>query len=402
MRVLLGIVACGCVGVTIGFVQAWGEFDGKREFFEPHRGRNGREAIVAAAAHGEGMSVVPLDGSKVSVVNGETHDFGSSEKGVSGEHQFLFKNEGTRTLRIEAGGTSCAVCTVSSLPKTEIEPGETVPVTVKWNPSAPETDFRKEAYILTSDPQRPSVVLVVKGRIVESIRVNPDELTLGNIAASSSLAMDLRITCQLKGPVSLIGHEFTNPETAEFFSVQWEPMSRPEAERSNAESGFHVSVKIKPGLPLGPIVQTLRLKTDQARTSQIDVPIRGHVVSDISILTARNFDGKTNVLTLGLVKRGTVAKATLPIMIKGPHRDQVEMSVAATNPATSLKASVGEAKSINEGAVRMIPLTVEVPADSPRVNMMGGTEQSDFGVVLLHTTHPEVKQVKILVKFAVE
>lgn len=92
----------------------------------------------------------------------------------------------------------------------------------------------------------------------------------------------------------------------------------------------------------------------------------------------------------------------LPVLIKGPRRNDVELSITSAFPAGTLQVSLGTPKSINEGAVRMIPLHIEVPPGAAPVNLMGGSENNDYGKILVGTTHPEVKELQILVRFAVE
>jgi hypothetical protein len=47
-----------------------------------------------------------------------------------------------------------------------------------------------------------------------------------------------------------------------------------------------------------------------------------------------------------------------------------------------------------------MPLTVEVPPGAPDANYLGSPGK--LGEILLETTHPEAKQVRLLVQLAVE
>ncbi|MEY4179784.1 MAG: hypothetical protein RLY70_3358 [Planctomycetota bacterium] len=402
MRTLLMLSICTCVGVSIGGVRAWREFADARESFEAGAGENIREIVLSSSAKAEGKSLPPEEGVKVLVVNGETHDFGSTGRGGGGQHQFLFKNEGTKTLKIESGGTSCSACTVSDLPKKTIEPGETLPITVKYKPSTPDPEFRKEAYILTNDPKRPTVVLVVMGRVVEPVRIDPPSLTVGNITSTSELVLEARLISNLGGDFEVTGFELTNKELAKQFEVSVEPSDTMDAEATKARRTYRIQVKVKPGLPLGSLLQSVRINTTDSANSAMELPIRGQVVSDVSILSGRNFDSQTNILTLGIVPQAKGAKATLPLLIKGPLRDSVEVSIERTDPEKTIVATLGMPKSINDGAVRMVPLTVEIPAGAMPVNRMGGANREDYGRVIIATTHPEAPRLQVLVRFAVE
>ena len=62
-------------------------------------------------------------------------------------------------------------------------------------------------------------------------------------------------------------------------------------------------------------------------------------------------------------------------------------------------------RSINDGAVLMIPMTITIPPGSRVVNRLGGkaTELgAKLGKIVIETTHPQTKQVLLYVHFAVE
>ena len=288
------------------------------------------------------------------------------------------------------------------MPKSELAPGEEMPITVTWNAIAPDLDFRKEAYIQTSDPDRPLVVLVVKGKVLEAILFQPSELTLSSVTTTNSVVTEARLLCNLPGKLNVLSHEWSNPDLANFFEVEIEPLTESEIARYRTKSGYALKVTVKKGLPLGSLSQILRIKTDWPGMEEMELPIQGTVVSEVSILSAKNFDAKKNVLTIGLVKSEKGAKVMLPVLIKGPLREQVEVSVGSFVPETSFKVTLGEPKSINDGLVRMVPLHIEIPPGSPQVSLLGGSDQADFGKIILHTTHPEAKELRIWVRFAVE
>ncbi len=402
MRILIKILACACVGVVVGGAVGWREFSGTGESFDPNRKDTGTAVAMSEIARKEGAALPPDQGVKVLVVNGESHDFGSTEKGQTGQHDFLFRNEGTSTLRIASGGTSCSACTVSSLTKTTIEPGETAPVTVQWTPSTNDSEFRKEAYILTNDAQHPTVVLVVKGKVIDPVKVSPTEITLGSVTASSELKAEAKLLRSLGDDFSIVSHSLSNTDSLDHFDVSIEPLTEEEAKSESVLSGYRIAVKVKPGLPLGPIIQTITLHTNRPGNQKFEVPIRGHVVSDISILANRMFDSKNNILSLGIVQQDAGKKVTLPILIKGPHRDTIELSVGEITPAANIQATLGEPKSINECAVRMVPLQIEGVKGGPLVSWTGGADPKEYGRIVIKTTHPEAKELQVLVRFAVE
>jgi hypothetical protein len=249
---------------------------------------------------------------------------------------------------------------------------------------------------------RPLVQLSIYGEIRPAIRIIPDDVSMGSISANEVRTADVRIYCFDSEDFKIVNSSFTNPETAGFFQVQSEPLANEQLqEQPGAKSGVAVTLSAKPGLPLGPINQTIRLRTNQENAAAIEVPIRGTVVSDIAFIGPRNFDGKRNFLYVGVIRKGQGAKVELHLLVKGPYREEVKFEVGTIDPAGDLQATLGPPRSINDGAAIMYPLTVEVPRDSRAVNRLG-VSTDKAGRIVIETTHPDVKQVPLYVRFAVE
>ncbi len=81
-------------------------------------------------------------------------------------------------------------------------------------------------------------------------------------------------------------------------------------------------VTLKPGLPLGPIRQTIRLELRMAGVTPnptVDLPIEGTIDSDISIV-GRDWNSDAARLRIGDVQRAKGAKRDLFIVLRGPKR----------------------------------------------------------------------------------
>ena len=88
-------------------------------------------------------------------------------------------------------------------------------------------------------------------------------------------------------------------------------------------------------------------------------------------------------------------------MVKGEHREEVQVSVGECVPAEFLTATIGERKSIRDGEAYLYPIEVQISKNSPSMNRLGGVG-TGVGRVMLETTHPTAKQVILYVRFAVE
>ena len=165
-------------------------------------------------------------------------------------------------------------------------------------------------------------------------------------------------------------------------------------------------VTVKPGLPLGPIRQTIRLTLSMppsADVTVVDVPVEGTVDADISLI-GRNWNADQAKLTIGSVQSSQGANRQLFVMLRGVHRHDVAIKVAKLEPAW-LRVTLGEPSDIKGGAtgegVTQIPLTIEIPPGVPPVNHRGSA-QGKYGEILLETNHPQVKHIRMNLDFFVE
>jgi len=98
-------------------------------------------------------------------------DFGQVQKGTVVEESFPIENTGGTTLRIErveltSGGMKIAVQQV-------IEPGRTENAKISWDTSAFAGDAMGQALLYLNDPNRPRLVLTLKGRVLAPVEILP-------------------------------------------------------------------------------------------------------------------------------------------------------------------------------------------------------------------------------------
>ncbi len=281
-------------------------------------------------------------------------------------------------------------------------PGETVEVRLDWKLTTMGEQFRQTAEIHTNDPKLPTVVLAVHGTVTDLVRLDPHELALSGVAADAGATETVYLYGFKIKDLRIMSQDFANPETASFFTLAWRPATAEELQKKQgATCGLTGTLTVKPGLPLGPINQTIQLKTDVPEAEKLELAISGSVISDISIVGPSQFSEERSVLSFGTVQRDRGAKATLRILVKGPRREETKLTLQEVDPKDVLAVKLDEAQKINAGAVYMYPLNIEIPAGSRLVNRMG-TEQAKMGKIVIETTHPTMKTVPIRVKFAVE
>ena len=142
---------------------------------------------------------------------------------------------------------------------------------------------------------------------------------------------------------------------------------------------------------------------DSPANTVVEVPIEGTVDADISIV-GRGWNSKAGRLRMGAVHRSEGAKRNLFVMLRGPHRRDTIIKPTKIDPPW-MKVTLGEAKELStgaraEGGVSQIPLTIEIPPGAPLVNRLG-SDQGSYAEVILETTNPDVKQIRMYVQFVI-
>jgi hypothetical protein len=326
-------------------------------------------------------------------------NFGTLDINTKGNHDFTFRNTGNAPLKLTEGGTSCR-CTMSKLSTDPIPPGGSAKVTLTWKPLERPGPYQQTAKILTNDPARPQVTLTVTGQITTAMLFSPPELVFSRLSSGESASGQAKLLYYLDEPLKILKRKWSDNSTASFFEFSEQPISAEEMKKEPlAKNGWLITVQIKPGMPQGPIQQKLLFETNLSSMREITLPIQGAVVSEISIF-GRGWDADKEILNLGEVLRGEGIKRELTLVVRGPARKDVKFELLRINPGL-MKVELGKPHEINKGAVIQLPLTIDIPKNSPPANHLG-SEQGKLGEIILKTTHPLVPKLRILVRFAIE
>ncbi len=327
------------------------------------------------------------------VVEKVRHDFGVMDQGTEGSHDFVFENTGDAPLELTPGPTSCQ-CTGLKIERESILPGESAKVTV-WATMEDIGHSSETAEVFTNDPRRPRVTLTVAGYVTKAVRVMPESLHLGRISAGESATGEVALYCYLDEPFEILGHSLYDRETAENFEITFEPLPDDQLEKQpEAHSGCLARVTVKPGLPLGPIQQTISVRTNLKSAPTVKIPIEGKIDGDIAIY-GPGWNNEKHVLRIGRVLSEEGAQRRLTLVARGPHHKEVQFECESVSPQT-LNVRLGETTQLGD-TVSQTPLIIEIPKGSHRVNHL-----TKPGRISIKTTHPKVPKLLISVRYAIE
>ncbi len=392
MKTIHVVIASIVLGTALGSGISWGFFHDS--------------PALAVVAPQVGPRPVATKSQPKVAVDSHFHDFHQVEHNVKVVHAFKLTNVGDRTLELEPGTTTCSRCTIATLEKNRLEPGESTRVIIEYTPTQSQPVFRQHATIKTNDPEQKLVELNIEGTVSSRFRVMPQVLVLSRFSNKETKSADLRIFDFASEKMDVEHCIFLQPETIDFFEAEVLPMEPDELRQNDAKSGCRVRVTAKPGLPVGPVRQTIRIgiKTpDEADAKSMDIEVEGTVDSDIS-LVGRGWNAVRSRLSIGEVRSDEGAKRELYLMLRGPLRNDTVIKPTVVDPSW-LKVSLGEPRELTsggdgQGGVTQIPLTIEIPPGMPAVNHLG-TNQGKFAEVVLETTNPDVKQIRMDLQFII-
>jgi hypothetical protein len=332
--------------------------------------------------------------------------FGTVGVGAKGFHEFVIRNAGAAPLELTKGTTSCT-CTVSDFDETEVgstgkkvvPPGESTKLKVQWRGKGDGGPFRQQASVLTNDPSRPQVAFVVEGTVVPTYKAVPPFITLTKLSTSSSEKVTAAFfTFGQEQPV-VDSISVTDEKTADFYSLTTAPLEPTAwAAETGATGGFQVTAEIRPGLPIGPLRQAIKVVFRMPEEVVAELPVEGSVSGDLAI-AGTAWDSSSEALLLGTVSCRTGTEAKLFLTVKGPHRADVKPVVRQVIP-DSLRVVVGEGKPVGSGNVIRIPLAITIPPGSDPANHICST-QAPAGKIVLETGHPESPTLTIPVCVAI-
>ncbi len=403
MRLLLLVVVLVIVGGSLGVAHTWSELGSVEERMElPEAVRLDDGGAIAAAVPGH----EPADTSgtpRAEIVGESSHDFGLLKREHSKSHSFVVRNVGDGDLLIDKQNVSCSACVQTTFTSAIVKPGEEVAIPVTLKAQKPGPALTEHLEVRTNDKSHTVIQFDLIAYISDAAGASVSELALGTISTDVGGAASFRIYGFAGSELEIVDCNLSARSLEEYF--EWEVVElAPDAVKagqSQAKFGKEINLKIKPGLPVGPLDLSFSIVARAGEEVEISLPVSGRVTGDLSLLGGSTFTPDKNLLSLGRIFVGEGASAKLHLMVKGEHREEVQVSVGECVPAEFLTATIGERKSIRDGEAYLYPIEVQVNKNTPSMNRLGGVG-TGVGRVMLETTHPTAKQVILYVRFAVE
>jgi len=381
---LFALVALAAgVGVGVGMIQ--------REF--------AHEVVPVdlPVVKGDGGSSPGRIGPKVTIVNGERHEFGTMDRNAHGTHAYIVRNDGDAPLTLSTGQPSCGVCIkVFSVAKEKLQPGERTEVNIEWDVKTSDAEFEQSGPLKTNDPNRPSVHLSIRGKVLDSVRVDRPDVHFHDLLQTETASGSTSIFSYKDADLKIEKNDFSNPALEKYFDVSFAPLSTDEVAREpNAKGGLKMQIEVRPGLPHGDFNESFTLTTNQ-NPEPLIVRVIGNIASDIWLMGPNVVRDKL-IVGLGAISQHVGKKHTVYLMVKGPHREETKVEIKSFEPTHDFSAKLGEPIRDSARTIRY-PIVIEVPAGSTPVNHMEGS----YAMIHVATTHPDIKEMDIKVRYVVK
>ena len=336
-------------------------------------------------------------GPKITIVNGERHDFGTMDRNAHGKHAWIVRNDGDAPLKLSTGQPSCGVCIkVFSVAKEVLQPGEKTEVNVEWDVKTGDAEFEQSGPLNTNDKNRETVTLYIRGHVLDTVRLDRTDLHFHDLSADESATGSVNIYAFRDADLKVEKYEFNDSKVREHINVSFAPLPSEEIEKEpRAKGGLKMTLEVRPGLPYGDFEDTLSITTNQY-DEPLTVRVFGNIASDV-LLVGPNVTRDKLMVGLGAIPQSAGKKHTVYILVKGPHRDDTQVKIDSIEPTVDFSAKLGEPIRDSAKIVRY-PLTIEVPAGARPVTRMDALSAK----INISTTHPEVKKLPIKVRYVVK
>jgi len=323
-----------------------------------------RNSIIAGLALCFAVSLFAA-GPAISFDN-EEHDWGVIYQGEVASHNYKVQNTGDAALLISQVKTTCGCTVARDWPK-RLEPGESGIIGVSFNSGARQGRNEKTIAVHSNDTARPLVQLKIHGDIKKLVEITPSHvvslgtITLGEVAEGTFEVIPL---VDDRMSIKKLGYN------DKLLSVSYEEITK-----ETGAAGYLFKVKLKQGLPIGRVYETITLETDLARKKAIEVKVTANVMGKIRSYPPR--------LTFSGVRPGQAERREFTLKRTDGKLLEVQKILADREEV------VAEVVGGPAGSVVLINVSANFVSSDPKLARMMGT-------IKVYTNDPDQPVVDVL------
>ena len=349
------------------------------------------EQSIETSGVSEATETVPIVLTPIAVVDDTDAFLGILDPTEKAKKDFTIRNAGEAPLILKRGGTSCK-CTMSTLPKEPIQPGQAAVVRVSTKSEEAEGKFDHTATILTNDPKHKRIKFRVSGSFQKVVAFDPPRLVLTNLNREKPTTVEAVVYSQYFRDFDLAAIESSMEDLA------WElkPVEERTLKGLNARCGHRLRLTFPPTAKTGEFWDTLRVTA----RSDDDPPVVREVTWQIAgssrpraQMSGENF-AIDKVLRMGTFRRWEGAKERLTLTVYDDHRNLKVEAIETTPEFLKVEVVPINPDKPDSG---LYWVHVEIPKDAPACSHTGDRR----GTIRIISDHPAIPVMSFSVQFAV-
>lgn len=223
------------------------------------------------------------------------YNYGQVDETTPVEFTFTLRNRGDAPLTISQVETSCG-CTSTQIGGKSLAPGESTPLTVRFNPRGRRGRQEKQVVISSNDPRQPKLMLKLVGTVTADIDCQPQRVDFIDIKERDAVERTISVAIREGVIARVTGVSVSSDVIKASLSA------------SGSGSDVRVVVSTVPPIPPGVTRATVTITTDHPKYPSITVPVQIHVPSDIVVVPG--------AISLSLDEGQAGAASTLMVSLK--------------------------------------------------------------------------------------
>jgi hypothetical protein len=314
----------------------------------------------------------------VEVLGDLTYKFDAKPQHDKFSNDWVIKNKGDGDLHLHLNATTCS-CTVAEFPDhtkskdITVKPGGETRLHLTFDTKEFEGPYAKSATVGTNDPKHPEITFAAEGKVFPAVVFFPPERTIGFSSIPNDVEHPAAVAMFSPDRPNLKIKKITSSKP-DLIVADAVPLTKEEQAQIKAKGGgYRLSIRVKPGLPLGFFRDEIEIETDHPKQPKTKLTVTGKVVGPIALvpehLRLHNISGR----------RGGSGQMTL--MVRGFRDTKFEVEKKPEKLLVDISPTGGDSKA---GKYK---LTVTIPP---------GTSPGEIeDTIILKTDHPQASVVKI-------
>ncbi len=312
-------------------------------------------------------------------------------------HVFVVRNVGEGTLWLARGPSTCQ-CTMNSLEdKVQVPPGGSTEITVTWKPTGPDDNFSKSASIWTNDPTlfetdtesepgEGKLLFTVKGKVLHGVEVDPTTFSLGTLNETQPTIITAAIFSRVASDLGVSVKE----TSSRYVTAELAPMDKAQLQQRKALSGWILTGRIDPTIPVGRIRESITLTTTDNLHPEVSLSISAQRQGPLS-LAGRFWNNADMLVDFRKFRAADGCETTLSLYAaKGA--EPLQLTLLEQRPP-ELKLTIARDEEFPDPDRERLTIHLQVPPGLPPDRLIG----KEAGYVRLATNRPDVPELKFYV-----